>query len=443
MKTLVRSLALGIPALAAPLLLVGCSGNFTGTPAPVSVHGTALSGRVYGGSQPISGAAIQLYAVSSSGYRSASLPLLTSPVSTATDGSFNIAGDYTCTGDPLVYIVASQGNPGLQSGSNNPYISLTAALGLCSSLNSGTKIFLNEMTTVASVYALAPFMADAAHVGAPSTNQTGMANAFAAVNELVNLSTGTTPGPALSAGSTLPPAPISTIAGILSSCVNSPGGSPGDGGNCDQLFAETTFQGVRPGDTVGAALSMAKHTTNNVPQLWALRPSQSPFQPTLAAAPSDWTLAIRHTGGGLNAPQGIAVDASGNLWLPNKGNNSVTELSPTGAPLSSSTGYTGLSTPSALAIDTAGNIWVANQGGGTGSGSLTQLSSSGTVVATYSGGGLNAPSSIAVDGAGIIWLANSGANTVSAFTGNGTPLSPNGFVGAGLSQPVSIAVDPQ
>jgi hypothetical protein len=48
-------------------------------------------------------------------------------------------------------------------------------------------ISINETTTVASVYSLSAFMGgDATHVGTSSTNAVGLANAFEAVNNLVN-----------------------------------------------------------------------------------------------------------------------------------------------------------------------------------------------------------------------------------------------------------------
>jgi len=449
MKPISQALPASIAAAALALLLSGCGAAPSTVAPPITVPGSALSGRVFGGSQPISGATIQLYAVGTTGYGSAATALIHSsitsgPVTSGTDGSFSISNDYTCTADPLVYIVATQGNPGLSTSSaNNPYIALMAALGPCSSLSASTHILLNEMTTVGSVYALAPFMADTAHVGTTASNQAGLVNAFGAVKELTDVSSGTTPGPSLPANATLSAAPISTIANIVSSCVNSPGGTQGDGGACDLLFSGTTIQSARPSDTVAALLSMAKNPGHNVTPLWNLRPSQSPFQPTLAAQPTDWTLAINHVGGGLNTPQGIAVDASGDLWLPNKGNGSVTELSPTGAPLSPPTGYPGLSNPAALAIDTTGTIWIANQGAGTGNSSLAKMSPSGSVLATYTGGGLNLPASVAIDASGNIWLANSGASTVSAFTPSGTPLSQTGFTGAGLNNALSVAIDPQ
>lgn len=49
---------------------------------------------------------------------------------------------------------------------------------------------------------------------------------------------------------------------------------------------------------------------------------------------------------------------------------------------------------------------------------------------TFTGGGLNTPVATAVDGAGNIWAANVGNNSLSAFTPNGTALSPSAGFGA-------------
>jgi DNA-binding beta-propeller fold protein YncE len=129
------------------------------------------------------------------------------------------------------------------------------------------------------------------------------------------------------------------------------------------------------------------------------------------------------------------------VWLVNKAGNSVTELAPTGAALSPSTGFAAgsLNAPAALAVDTTGNIWVANGGNG----SLAKLSSAGAVVTSYTGGGLNIPDSIAIDANANLWLGNAGNGTVSEFNSTGTPLSP----GSGYLQPVSaspavLAVNP-
>ncbi|MDB5974942.1 MAG: repeat containing protein [Nevskia sp.] len=79
-----------------------------------------------------------------------------------------------------------------------------------------------------------------------------------------------------------------------------------------------------------------------------------------------------YTGGGLAGPLGIAIDGAGHVFVSNYKGASISELSPAGvalspAPLSPSTapsGYTGpgLAQPYGIAIDASGNVWVANSG---------------------------------------------------------------------------------
>lgn len=74
--------------------------------------------------------------------------------------------------------------------------------------------------------------------------------------------------------------------------------------------------------------------------------------------------------GGITRPQGIAVDGSGNVWVANYRQTYLTELAgvgstTVGASLTPKTGYggdAGLLEAYALAIDASGNIWVSNQG---------------------------------------------------------------------------------
>jgi len=422
------------------LSLTGCGGgggsvasNSSGSGVTGQVNGP--QGIVLGGQQPVTGANIQLYAVGTTGYGSASTAMLTSTVTTGANGTFTITGLYSCTGNPLVYLVASGGNPGLTIGTNNTALMLMAALGSCSNLTSGTFISVNELTTVAAVWALQSFMTDSTHIGSSSTNAAGIANAFATAAKLVNTATGSAPGASAPANATLPASTMNTLANILAACVNTTGGSSA---NCTTLFNNTATGGT-PTDIAVAALHIARTPAANVSTLFGMvAAGGSPFAPTLVSMPNDWTLAVTYTGGGLNAPKGITVDGSSNLWIPNSGNSTVTELANSGAAVSSSSGFTGLSSPYALAVDTNGYIWVANSGNN----SLAQLNSSGTVLNTFTGGGLSAPRSIAIDAAGNLWLGNTGAATVSGFSNAGVALS-TGFSATAVTAPGSMVVDPQ
>ena len=433
------------------VLLGGCAqqiGTMTlTTPAnPVQVAGSALVGRVRGGQQPVSGANIQLYAAGGSGYGSAAATLLTSTVQTESDGSFNITSDYTCpSASTLVYLTATGGNPGLAGNVNNSALTLMAALGQCGALQSATFINVNELTTVAAVWALSHYMTSYSTIGSSATNSTGLANAFAAANEVVNLATGAAPGASLPTGATLPVTKINSLANILSACVNSAGGVAGDGSPCGNLFAAATPAGVSaPVDTMGAAINIARNAGSNVSTIFDLAVPNVPFQPPLSAAPTDWLIGINYTGGGLNSPKSIAVDGAGNVWLANGGANSVSEFTSGGTALSPAGGYAGggLNVPAAIAIDLSGNAWIANSGGN----SASELSGSGSALSPaggFTGGGMSGPESISIDGYGDEWLGNHGNNSVTELNSSGAVLSPGtGYTGAGVTMPTGLAVDP-
>jgi streptogramin lyase len=126
--------------------------------------------------------------------------------------------------------------------------------------------------------------------------------------------------------------------------------------------------------------------------------------------------------------------------ITNKENSSVTKLDNTGAATSGTSGFTSGSTniPSAIAIDTSGNAWVANSGNST----VTELNSTGTSGTVYTGNGLNNPGSIAIDGLGNIWIGNIGSGTLSTFTSSGSALAGSPFSCSGANAPVSIAIAP-
>jgi hypothetical protein len=423
---------------ASMIAMTGCT---MATSAPATMVGPALEGTVRGGQQPVSGATVQLYAATSTGYGAAATSLLTVPVTTSLTGTFSIASDYTCPTGGMVYLVVTGGNPGIVSVQNNSGLAMMAGLGPCSGIT-GTKISVNELTTVASVWALAPFMQSTSSVSTSSTNVQGLTNAFAAINKLVSTSAGSLPGPALPANATIPAPLINTIADILAACINTVNASTNTvSTNCNTLFTNTTPSGgTAPTNTIQAALNMAKNPALNLTALSNLVPATgAPFQPTVGGnAPNSWTLAINYAPAGMSTPKGITADSAGNIWIPNSGNNTVTELSNTGAVLSGS-GFGGglLNSPSAIAIDTNGLAWVANTGNNT----ITHLASSGTTGTNYSGGGLNAPMGIAIDYAGDVWVSNSGSSTLSEFASTGAAISAaSGYSGGGLNQPVAIAI---
>ncbi len=427
------------------LTLAGCGGGNSvsiTTPTVATPQALTLSGRVMGGQQPINGSIIQLYAAGSTGYGSAysyatgTSLLGTHVVTTSGNGDFNITGDYTCpSASTEVYIEAIGGSP-IAGQPANPNIITLAALGPCGNLSSATYITMNELTTVSSVWALAPFMTGPSNIGTSPGNTVGLANAFAAVNKLVNIATGTLNGPALPAGATIPTSELNTLADIVASCVNtSSGGTAGDGSACGNLFAlALSSSGAKPADDLTAVLNIAHNPAQNVIALNKLADATAPFQPILATAPSAWTIAIQYPATGLAAPTGIAADQAGNLWVTNQSTHSVTLLSPSGA--ATGTYATGQSN-GAIAIDLSGNAWVASNT----SGSLLKVTPTGTVT-PITGGGLTTTNALAIDGSGDIWATGTG-NTLSVFNSSGAPISTTGYTGGGLTNGQSLAITPQ
>jgi len=415
--------------------MIGCatsSSTFSSTPGGITVAG--LHGIAHGGQQPVANSTIQLYQAGTSGYGAGATALLSPAVLTDANGNFTITQTWHCTSGSQVYYTATGGQP--LANTTNPSLALIAGLGLCDNVNASTYTDINEVTTVATVWALAPFMSGS-NVGAPASNASGLANAFADINTLVNTTTGA--ANASSTGVMLPTAEINTIANALAACVNT-SGSASTG--CSNLFhAAPNANSTLPTDTIMAALNIARNPSRNVAAIIGNASGFPQFNPAITSA-NDLTLAVTYTGSGLSGPSAVAADASGNIWVANGTGNSVTELSHSGTVLSGTAGYqpTGLSTPSAIAFDLNGNAWITNAGTST----VSELSASGANVGSspFSGGGLSSPTGIAFDTLGNSWISNSGNSTISEFSSTGAPLSGNGYSATGVSAPVGVAVNP-
>jgi hypothetical protein len=429
---------------------------------PATIVGPKVTGSVHGGQQPLSGATIQLFAAGITGYGAGATALLSPTVTTDSQGNFAITGDYTCPSpSSLLYIVATQGDPGLGTGTNAA-IALAAALGPCnyggssSTLNPSQFVVINEVTTVAAVYSLAQFWApNSLAVGTSSTNVTGLTNAFAIAATLVSTSTGSAYSVTPSGGSTVPQTQINTLADILAACVNSAGPTGLAGDPCTTLFGSVQPQNsTAPTNTIAALLDIALSPNTSLSTLFGIITANAPFQPVLSAAPADFGLALNAQVPNLAYLSGIAMDASGNAWAPGAtGSGNVTpglfEFSPAGDNLSGATGYTGgglntTQTPT-IAIDPSSNIWILDSF----EMGITAFSNSGTpLTSTPINLFFHEPplTGIAISSTGAIWIVNQGRSSVSPSvlvlddTGS-LQNGPNGYAWPGPATPTYIALD--
>jgi uncharacterized protein (TIGR03437 family) len=177
----------------------------------------------------------------------------------------------------------------------------------------------------------------------------------------------------------------------------------------------------------------------------------------------------------LNAPEGVAVDSSGNFYIADTFNNVVRKVSASGAISTfagnGTAGYGGdggaataaqLNRPQGIAVDSGGNVYVADSQNArirkiTPGGSISSVAGNGTPG--YGGDGaaataaqLYVPTGVAVDSAGNLYIADFTNNRVRKVSGGIiTTVVGNGLAGysgdggpaasARVNGPVSVAVD--
>lgn len=440
-------------SLASAVLFSGCGIG----PVDQSTGGTlALKGMIHGGQQPVSGSIIHLYSAGTTGNGSLATDLLSVPtqngsvdyVTSASDGTFSITGDYHCAhATDQVYVVATGGNPGLAPGTNNAALTMVDVLGSCSTLNQNSFLFINEVTTAAAAWALAPFMTSAAIVGASATNSRGLANAFLDAQLLANPATGA--AATLPSNLTVEAGKLYALANVLAACVNSDGTT-----GCSPLFSLATppNSSTAPSNTLAAALDIVENPANNVSALFKSPPPQSPFSTTLTAPPNDWTMSLTVTGGGLDSPEQLEIDPLGNVWVADYP-GAISGFSPQGTPFSS-TGFasgTGvISEVFGLTIDGLGNVWATNEENpqhGSSYGSAVAFAGAqsgnpiGSVLFTAQDNSINYPESMAADGQGNVLIGNYFGSSATVYSSSDALLSPGLGSGEGAGFPTALTSD--
>jgi hypothetical protein len=403
----------------------------------------ALSGVVKLRNNAVVGAAVNIYTAGKTGSASSPTPVSPPAYADAT-GRFNLA--FSCgNASDQAFAVSEGGTP---AGGSAPvdHLLLVTALGPCGSV--GSTVTLNEFTTVAAAYALAQFSdtyagSAYAHIGAPSTNARGIADAFLTANAIANPTTGLPGGPNLSGTSILPLAELNSLANAVATCGGITGTTP-----CQPLLDATTSPsaGGHSTDSFTAMVNLAQRPAYNPNAIYVL--SLGGVFTGLGAAPTDWTLAITHKGGGINRPTALGIDATGNVWIANYA-GSLTHLTAQGTAVSPAAGYTGggMSELNGLTIDISGNVWVTSKESAAsvngGKGAVQKWSSAGVLLSGATGfaSGINFPEYAAADALGNIWIANSGNSTIAQLSPVGTAFTPSAGLTGPFSSPTSIAVE--
>jgi sugar lactone lactonase YvrE len=135
------------------------------------------------------------------------------------------------------------------------------------------------------------------------------------------------------------------------------------------------------------------------------------------------------TAASFHWPEGIAVDANGNLYIADSDNSTIRKITPVGvvttfAGTSGTTGSTDgtgaaalFDNPQGIAVDASGNVYVADTGNST----IRKITPEG-VVTTLAGTGwvtFYFPEGIAVDASGTVYVADTNDSTIRKITPEG------------------------
>jgi sugar lactone lactonase YvrE len=144
--------------------------------------------------------------------------------------------------------------------------------------------------------------------------------------------------------------------------------------------------------------------------------------------------------GALSAPGGVAVDASGSVYIADTGNNWVLkETLSKGSYTESTVASSGLNEPGGVAVDVSGNVYIADSGNNR---IVKETPSAAAYIqSAIATSALNGPIGVAVDAAGNLYIADSGNNRVLMETLAGTSYTESTVASAGLSNPLGVAVD--
>ncbi len=145
----------------------------------------------------------------------------------------------------------------------------------------------------------------------------------------------------------------------------------------------------------------------------------------------------------FNAPNGVAVDKAGNLFILDTGSYGILEIPAAGnhATVVRLTAPGTFTAPKAIAIDGSGNLFVDD----TGDNAVKEIVAAGgyQTIATLGGaGGFSAPTGIAVDGSGNVFVADTGNNAVKEIAASGGYANVTTVpVAGGFTAPYLVAVD--
>lgn len=456
-----------------------CFSLLTGVGAAQAADST-LVGKVTIGGEAVSGARVALWRAG----RTPGSATRLDTVTTAAKGGFRMDLSARSDGD-VVYVQVSGGN-------------LAARLVLMAVLTPGQdRVAVNELTTVAASYGLAPFLERQRAGG----TELGLTMAAAMAANVVDPTSGLisdllSSEPNGSRTQTL--ATVNSLANILVRC------------NDSRVVCRRLARFTDGGRTVQGLANLAQDPSRNAKRVFRLSTGVDIHAPALPQPISAWVLGLKFVGNGrqFNAPGNFIFDDQGSLWISNNyvpsddptrvcGGRALLKLDPyeAGQPVTEFFGGGVNGVGFGISFDRDDNVWVSNYGFMGSectdippSNSLSQFTLEGvplspdttgftqgplswpqgmalrdngdvltascgndTVVVypdadpdraiSLTGNGLSRPFDVVVDSVGNSWVTNVTGNSVSAFAPDGTPLPGSPFATGQAQRPLGLAID--
>jgi hypothetical protein len=441
-----------LPSLAAAAVLASLSAHVSAGVCSQNACSTRLMGLVSSGAargaQPVQNAEVSIYQAGTGA------PVLLARAYSNARGQFSVTLPKQGA-DEIRYAVAARDHTELMTvmaPGDRPHVRI------------------NEMTTIASAYAMAQFFDGTAISGKalPLSVAAGMFRNLAApdrgeVSQVLRRSP--------NADETNARRLMATLSNVLATCVRN-----GAIDSCAPLFASTGGA-----TTLEAAISIAHNPARKVHEIFDLGNAVQPFQPALLAtqgpdAPNElmrldaFTMAVKvnRTGNNGRGKEACPFAGTGNLVFDDKGyawitnnvvagttvsTNCFAVLKPDGTPADGHNGtprspiFGGgvLGQGFGIGRDPSGNIWAGNFGwGGVNPiGSVSEFSKDGKPLSPSPNGfisNLHKVQGTTPDQAGNIWMASNGNDRVQVFP-NGNPDTTYPFYADSNTAPFHILVD--
>jgi len=205
------------------------------------------------------------------------------------------------------------------------------------------------------------------------------------------------------------------------------------------LLSNNTFAQTKPVISYTPAID----TTLTTSTVLSLTPGNSGG----AVATFAFNTGVKLTGATLSNPWGMGIDPSGNIYVTNFGNNTVSEWGSTGSYVGTY-GTASLANPAGITFDASGNGYVLNynktnngKGNEKDDAYVSQYGGTGGTFASTIIQGLGSATGIAIDASSNLYVAegsyNGGNNTVAQYNTGGALA----FSLSGTTNPEAVAVD--